>query len=228
MKINIDPIHPCKYIQNYNHGFNLALLDKDNRVYFSPFQCKDYLQDIFWCHRTGRDAEIYGIVCKKGMIDDSLDTFKLGILGGKFNMRNRIPSLTKFINTFEDAQGFKHTKIDETEEDSNIVINFSREWTENGLLLSTFATAVRLAGAYEDGDIITYLKKLSDDYKSKKEISPVYVIVDASRLPVTINKFAAVLKGIKIDYPWDKITSVIYAHNMGIVEYNGFPTVEVK
>lgn len=236
MKIDFQPLYKCIYFQNPNAGFNMALLNKDNKAYFTPFMCKDYFQDIFWAERTGNVAEVYGIKCRKGMIDDSVERFKLGIYWSDNNLKDLVGNMQSFVNEFDKAQGFDLTTIESTEVESEALVTFSREWTSNAPLLSTFMSIVRLGGGYNNEGAIKYIKDrleiakpYSEDMGNITKINPAFTRPDTLRLKVTANKLAAILSGIKIDAKWSNLTNVAAVHNYsGIYNWGKFPVVKIE
>ena len=223
LKIDMTPIRSFSYNQISNHYFQFLLLNEKYKAMHTPFQCKDYLQDMFWVEHTGNNQEVYGMEWEQGMLDPSEPFFNLAILGGKFTMKDRIPHLLKFLNTFEDSQGFVRSEIFETEDEHNIVIRFSKEWTQNGPLLSSFTTLIRLSGAYMSEDVVEYIKKVLEN---KLENPPAYMSPEISRMSSMYNKLLALLKGYKVNHAWENIESIMMAHHTGIVGFKEFPTAE--
>lgn len=229
MEIDLTPIRNFRYIQISNHSFQFLLLDENNKALHSPFECKDYLQDIFYCEYTGNSHEIWGLLWKKGMLNTDVETFKMALLGGRETLKGRIPHLKSFLNQLEDAQGIPHTEVYETPNEKHIVVEFSKKWTESGPLLSAYTTAIRLAGTYEGGDIIEYLQNLWKLFKTGKEdVFPRYMRVDVERLNLSIGKLAALLQGKQVECCWEDFTDIEVVHDTGIIGYSDFPMVPVN
>lgn len=233
LKIDLAPIKTFRYSQISNHNFNFLLLTDDLKALHTPFQCKDYLQDIFYCEYTGKKAQIYGLEWVPGMVDMSKPFFKLALMGGKENLKDLMPTMQAFLNIFEDAQGIPRCSFEETEDPTTVVVTFSKDWTANGPLLSTFTTLIRLSGGYKEGDAMDYLKKLQEvreNYNSGKVTQgfPNFMIKDALRIDDFIWKLAAILQGIKVEHSWDAFSNIMYVHNWGLAGYKDYPQVMPK
>ncbi len=229
LKIDLTPIKEFRYCQISNHNFNFLLLNEKNKALHSPFVCKDYIQDIFYTEYTGKSEEIYGIMWQKGMLNTDVSTFKLAILGTTEEMQERAEDLQAFLNLFEVAQNIPPCKIVKTNDSKNIVIEFSKEWTVNGPLLSAFTTLIRLGGVYKKGeDAVKYLKSLLQ-YANKMEKVPLpnYMLVDVNRLNMCIKRLAALLQGKRVEHKWEDFQSINQVHHTGLIGYKNFPEVEI-
>lgn len=222
--IDFEPLEEFSYNQISNYKFEFMLLTPDFKVVHSPFECKDYLQDIFWCEHNNKRSSIYGLSWKPGMFDVHAPFFYLALSGGSEILNVRIPPLTKFLNTFEEALGIEPTVIHETENPKIIVLKFSKDWTINGPMLSAYTTLIRAAGSYQDGDVLEYLQNLVD----KKISCPHYVNVERLRLEGgNLKKVAALLQGKRPVHKWEDTTSIGGAHSNGITEFSDFPRVSL-
>lgn len=220
ISVNLNPINEFRYNQIHNHAFQYLLLDKDYSALHSPFECKDYLQDMFYAEYTGKGGEIYGMNWKQGMLDMNVEFFHLAIMWLQHDLKSRVPYIQEFLNHFEDALGISHSTVYETDNDGIIVIDFSKEWTENGPLFSAFTTCIRISGTYMGGDPIEYLKTL------KAGNSAIYSKVDVGRM--NIKRFNALIHGMRPVYDWNNFKSMMYVHNTGMVEFSDFPELEVS
>lgn len=235
IKVNKTPKFGFSYNQVSNHNFNLALLTEDNQVLHTPVMCKDYFQDIFWCEHSGKDDGIYGLKWKSGSFDVTQERFKILLMGGGVKISETQESLQSFINEFDKAQGFSLSVIHQTGDDEELVVEFSKDWTSSGPLLSALTTIIRLGGAYESGDVKEFLSNmhgLISDHMEEIErgntpdmkVEPEYAIVEVARLLRNYEKLLGLLAGKKIDFGWGNIGSIRSAHYMGIYEYKDFPT----
>lgn len=227
--VDLTPISEFRYCQISNHLFQFLLLDKNNRALHSPFECKDYLQDIFYCEYTGKNAGIYGISWKPGMLDINVETFRLALHGGKVTLDGRVEMLQKFLNEFENSLGIQPSTVSATDDSKIIVVDFSKEWTSNGPLLSAFTTLIRLSGTYNGENPIEYLSSLLQ-YKvpaNRPQGFPDYMLVDIKRLDNTLPKFAALLEGRRPEHQWDNFKSIMFVHDTGIVGFKDFPKANV-
>jgi hypothetical protein len=221
MKINLNPVHGFSYNQLDNHNFTFALINRVGRILHSPFMCKDYLQDIFWCEYLKKDLNLYGLKWSSGMLNLDQKRFGLAIISGKENMRRRAKILKGLLNMFEDAQGIDYSIVSETDDDNIIVVNFSREWTRCGPLLSAFITLIRISGPYDGGDFIDFLEGMDELRRSKSSysIDPDYSKVDINRLGYFKDKLVALLNGEKIEHEWSMLKTREQAHNTGIMTF---------
>lgn len=234
VKVDLSPMKKFNYIQVANYKFEFFLLNEKFQALHTPFDCKDYLNDMFFAEYTGNPITIWGLVWKQGMIDISQEVFHLALSGGKEVLKDRIAGMQEFMNHFDKAQGFRPTEIHETEDEKVIVVDFSKEWTQNGPLLSAYMTLLRISGTFQAGeDPLEYMKRLMKEGIDKKETGgysyPKYMVKDVNNLPKYIHKAAAVLAGVKVEHSWDKFVGKDShsVHNTGIIGYSDFPTVEI-
>jgi hypothetical protein len=216
------------YNQISNHNFQLCLLTTDNQLLHTVFMCKDYFQDMFWCEHNNVEGEVYGLTWKPGMLDKDAKTFRIALFGGGIELEYKAELIQKFINFFDDAQGFMPTTISLTDNTQVIIVEFDGQWTKSGPLLSSLTTLMRISGAYQGEEPIAYLKSLLDIVKKGNNVSPLYSNTDAYRLPTILPKLNALLKGMKVTLPWSAIQSAGYAHGTGIVGWKDYPTVPVE
>jgi hypothetical protein len=147
--VDYSPINEFHYCQMPNFEYCFLLIDGKNRALHSPFECKDYLQDMFYCEYTGKSAGIWGIHWKAGMIDMDVEKFRVVLMGGAEILEPKIDHLKKFLNIFDSALGFELSEVYSTNSEKRIVVEFSKKWTQNGPLLSAYMTLLRLYGAYD-------------------------------------------------------------------------------
>lgn len=229
LTVDLSPINEFRYSQVDNYNFQYILLDENLRAVHSPFMCKDYLQDIFYCEYTGNSAGIWGINWKPGMLNINVDYFHMVLHGGSIEMRSKIPTLLSFVNQFELAQGIPLTEIEETEDDKMIVIKFSKQWTQNGPLLSAYTTLLRIGGTYSlEETPIEYLQRLLKEYKQTPVPFHQYMLHDVQRLPSFLEKLNALLYGQKVEHDWKSFSSIGLVHNTGIMGYKNFPKLAVE
>lgn len=225
--VDLTPLQEFRYCQISNHLFEFMLLTEDYRVVHSPFECKDYLQDIFYCEHNNKKSSIWGLSWKKGMYDVDAKRFNMALSGGSLELKDHAEPLQNFLNAFEDALDIEHTVISLTDNPKIIVLNFSRDWTINGPMLSAYTTLIRIAGAYKDGDVMQYLLQIRD-----KDIEyPDYVEVEASRMRSnTLPKLAGLLEGKRPEHQWSDLNSIGESHDTGIMAFDDFPrgTVPAK
>lgn len=234
LHVDLSPVRKFRYVEISNHYFQFILLGENNQALHTPFQCKDYLQDIFFAEATGIVTDAYGIRWKKGMLNTDTGTFRMALHGGSILLESIAPAFQMFLNIFEEALGFSPTVVTTTDKPEIIVVDFSKEWTENGPLLSAYTTLIRLAGMYNGGDALEYLRAIHE-YKNPDNRPagfPMYMSKEIARLDKTLNRLAALLQGKKPDDAWSNhadTTNIIRdVHDMGICNFPGFPTVDLS
>lgn len=227
MEVDLSPNNKFNYEQIPNYKFCLVLLDKNNKALHTPYECKDYLQDMFWSENTGKDVNVYGLEWKAGKFDPKSPRFRLALLGGQVNLKPIVKSLQEFLNYFDRAQEIELTKVFETKDEKVIVVDFDNKWAFCGPMLSAFTTLIRVSGAYKNGDPIDYLKSIVGKSRDSK-MKPDYIKIEVYRLENTLPKIAALLAGKRINYSWDATSDGMNAHNTGIHGYTEFPIVDVK
>jgi len=220
-----------KYQQIPNHGFLFALLDETGRALHTPFECKDYLQDIFYSENNRRRATIWGMSWEPGTISPELEWYYLLLRDRDINLLKKAPSMLKFLHYFEDAQGFQKSSILVYDDDPHtVVLKFSGEWTKNSGILSTFSTCIRLSGPYKvsSGDPMEFLRATYRDYRKSGKISPEYSEVDYERLPRFFSRLLAFSRGYKVPGTWEDTPNVQSAHDHGIIYYPDYPVADFK
>lgn len=222
LHVDLTPIRKFRYNQIANHKFQYLLLDPQNRALHTPFECKDYLQDMFYCEYTGESGEIYGMDWNPGTINLLSDTYSLALLWPKKDLSQDVTNLQTFLNHFEDALDIPRSEVLNTDSEDTIVVKFSRKWTENGPLLSSLTTIIRIAGEYKGEDPLEYLKSLPSRTKDVR----VYMVVDINRM--NLKRFAALLQGKKPEHNWSDFHDMMSVHNTGMVRFQNFPEVNVK
>lgn len=231
LEIDYAPISEFRYNQISNYEYQFLLIDKNNKALHTPFECKDYLQDIFYCEYVKKNSNIYGISWKPGMLDIDVEYFRVVLMGGREELEGKIPALQKFINVFDSAQGIPLSKVYPTTNPKNIVVEFHKLWTENGPKLSAYMTLLRLWGAYtEEEDVLEYLKKIIKELRYDKFSGPLFMRKDIYNLSIEnrLGRLAALLAGVKVQHNWSDFSSIEEVHDTGLMEYEEFPTVEVS
>ena len=224
IKVDIVPVNTFSYSQISNHKFEFALVNKENKLVHTPFQCKDYFQDIFWTEFTQKSGSAHGLLWKPNLIDVTEKTFRFAINGGALVMEDKIDVIEAFLNKFDSALGFELSKVYPTTSKYMIIIEFSSEWVQMPPLLSAFTTLIRLSSMYKIGeDVKEYLAFL---ISHQSDVFP-HMNVEIGRLTNTRAKLLALLQNKKPTYTWDKIQQMMSAHNLGIMNDNSFPTVPV-
>lgn len=218
LELNEEPVYPLKYNQISNYGFQFVLLDK-NQYLHTPVMCKDYFQDILWSEYLKKNtSNVYGLSWEPGRVDFKRGRLRMAIDGGAVSMAKRVPYLEKFLNAFEDSLGFKRSVVIPTTNTKVLVVDFSKEWTTCGPLISAFTTLIRISGLYTGGDAFEYLS-------SPMENPPAYMKVEIARLKSTLPKLKSLLAGNTFNFPWEKLSMAMYAHGMGIMNLTDYVKV---
>jgi hypothetical protein len=233
MHVDLTPIKTFRYNEISNYKFQFFLLGENYQALHTPFDCKDYFHEIFFTEYTGRSIEVYGMEWQPGTLNMENDTFLMALSGGSVQLEGYAKSFQKFLNSFDNALRFKPTKVHLTDNPLIIVLEFSKEWTVGGPLLSAYTTAIRLAALYEKGDALEYLKKIHEYKDDEKRPAgfPKFMGKEIARLDITLRRLAAILQGQKPECFWkeykDTSNTTRYVHDLGIVNYQKFPSVDV-
>jgi len=227
--VDIEPLKTFSYNQIPNHSFNFAMLDHNFKILHTPSTCKDYLQDMFWCEYTKHDADIYGMHWKPGIIDLTQKRFRLALFGGDVVLSEIKGYLQEFLNYFDDAQKIDRSVVMETTDPKILVVEFDREWTLSGPMLSAFTTLIRVSGPYKGGDPIAYLKEMHSVSARGQHstVVPRYSIIEVDRLKRSFKRLLALLAGKVFSYDWSNIRNTAEAHETGILGYTEFPEVSI-
>ena len=225
LNVHLSPKNLFIYNQVSNFGFAFAMLDEELQVLHSPFQCKEYFQDIFWSEYTGNPANIYGITWNKGKLNTSRARFNVVIIGGtEFKLSERISSFKHLLNIFEKARKIPLSKVYKTTDENNIVINFSKKWTQKPMTLSCFSNLIRLSAGYNGQDIMEFFKLLNlcnDNHYSSEKYFLKFGQKDAVRVPV--ERLYAFYVGKDSNIEWEHFSSSLSVHSAGFVTSSGLP-----
>jgi len=228
--IDMSPLKSFTYNQISNHSFNFAMLGPDHKILHTPTPCKDYLQDMFWCEYTKHSAEVYGLSWTPGIIDLAQKRFQFAIFGGEVVLKEIKDYIQEFVNYFDDAQKIDRTIVLETTDPMVLVVDFDREWTLSGPMLSALTTMIRLSGPYKGGDPIKFIMEMHALTRlgaGTREVEPAYSRVEVNRLTRTAKRLLALLAGKVFSYDWSNTKNTMDAHCTGIHGYDKFPEVEL-
>jgi hypothetical protein len=139
--------------------------------------CKDYLNDVIYNERTGKPISACGLSLKdkSGIFDNKLKAFMVisilpqqgresyNVYGRTYEedrgvLSSNYENVEKFINTIEQAIGFRiKTKVSRIS-DNKYLVMFSKKWCSTSYLISLYSLLLR-NGIYYDGkeDIVDYL-----------------------------------------------------------------------
>lgn len=227
VKVDLNPIKKFAYNQIPNNNFCYLLLDQKLRAMHTPFTCKDYINDILYCENTGKEADVHGLHWKRGTFDLTPDFYYMAMLGGGFKMETIYKELEDLLNKFDEAQKFNFSEVYRTDNPEIVVIRFDKRWAECTPLISAYTSVIRLSGVYKIGvDVIEYLKELLKNKDNLQGKYPVWMRPDLQRLPKTIRRLAALLKGKKVKRDWE-FDNIYECHDTGILKYDKFPEVEI-
>jgi hypothetical protein len=227
MKVNLTAVHGMSYVQNHNNEFNFGLITpgSPHQLLVSWFQCKDYLQDIFWSEHRQKAEDCCGLKWAPGRLDPKAPRYLLLIHNGKdgtFAQTHR-ENLVAFLNAFEAAQEWPLTIGHLLDGDGRgIVLDFPREWTESSALISAFSSLIRISAQFKKGmDPGQYLGDLKPFNYSDRSVNPsgliAYMTPELCRLPHIVPRLRALLAGKKVNHPWSAVKSMSSAHGSGII-----------
>lgn len=209
----------------------MALLNKNFKVVHTPYECKDFLQDTFWCEYSEKKASIYGMNWIPGSIDKDASKFLMYYHGGPEILIDKEDNMQSFINQIEDIQHIPHSIVMPTTDDKVMVVEFDHEWSTLPSFLSAYMTLFRLGGGYTGGDIKAYIDVAME---LGSNITPKFSSKDAKNLAhdeceggkAYYKKALAILKGMRPKMTWADITSVHTSHHRGIMGDPDFPQVD--
>lgn len=234
LHVDLSPVKSFRYIEISNYLFQFLMLGENHQALHTPFQCKDYLHDIFFTESTGIPTDVYGISWRKGMLNTDVDFFNMALNGGSVELEGYIPAFQSFLTVFETALGIPATIVSPTDDSKTIVLTFHKDWTVGSPILSAYTTLIRLAALYEGGDVLEYLHKIHEYKNPEKKPAnlPKYMSKEIGRLDRTLNRLAALLQGKRPDDVWanhvgtDNVIRDV--HDLGIFNYVNFPQVSVE
>lgn len=132
-----------------------VLLDDEYNNLHDPVFCKDYFNEIFLTQITGKIYTQYGMTTSKfdyPIMDKEM--FKLGIILNKGNDPVKfINNVLKVLNEMETYRGFKHTTIEVTTNDLQLVLNSDSKWFSNSIYFSLYTLMIRVAYSYDKHDM---------------------------------------------------------------------------
>lgn len=226
--INTKPLYEFKYIESGNNDFRFSLITENNQILTTPFQCKDYLNDIFYSELNNIPVTVYGIKWTPGQIDVSVNEFRILIFTPRANLQLMAKNMISFINKFEDILKIPRSTYAHADVENGIVIIFSRMWIENTRMISTFATLIRLSGDYNPTESIDdYFDRILNTNSLYK--FPSFMTPELVRKKDLIKKFRYMLLGNKPeDNIEKKVTSPYTIHEMGLFNLKNFPPQEAE
>lgn len=205
-------------------GFTFTMLTDQNVGMHTPFQCKDYFQDMFWVEYNEKAAEVCGFPWVPGGIDKSRKTFTMA-LAYKESLALRRAGLEAFVNHFDDALGFQQTVIEETDHPNILRMVFDGRWTHSAPLVSSFTSIIRLGFTFKDGDDPKeYMENVQkqgmiwrNTYKPDQMAFYSEVnLADFGRMNETKPRFLKLLDGFNPKWDYKKIPTANAAHCFGV------------
>lgn len=243
--IDMTPVHKFTYCQIHNKAFNFFLVEEGKMVH-SWFECKDYLQDIFWSEYQEQYISVHGLQWGPGKLKNlnpKGGRFELGLHGGGVALKPLAGRLEEVLRQFDKAQGFKESEVEVTADPKVVVVHFSKEWTLNGPLLSAFTTIIRLFPHFNEGeDVVEGLHRLRGKYLTLDKEDGVYranvdgeefstpllafTRVEMARFSTTYRKLLGLMEGKKVEMTWKDSGEGYEVHNLGVVGCTTFPMGE--
>lgn len=240
MRVNLTPVHKQGYSQIRNYGFSFGLLLPPNKDAGEParllttwFECKDYLQDIFWSENTKQKGSCCGLNWEPGRINPRASRQFLILHSEKeANLYMRLEALQDFLRPFDKANGWTPTIIHKVENEAGkallnaLVVEADGEWFQSAPLISSLTSLIRLARDFPvNGDVDAYLKKVGNGGKAFPSPWPEnYSGKELGRAPSTVPKLRALLRGQRPIQSWEAIPSMSGAHGRGVLGCTTYPT----
>ena len=189
--------------RNYQMGF--AFCKKVSNKVLETIQpispCKDYLNDVVYSERTGKNVSAYGLnTSKLGLFDKKRKAYlAIKIMDyhhGGFNklqqhtenLKNNYANLNKFLNYFEEKLGMAKTQVAPADNDCFVLI-LPIGWTKYNYAISLYSLLARV-GQFYDGttDPLTFMDTYKDfpedTYLVKSVIPKVKKMIELGKLPV--------------------------------------------
>jgi len=135
------------HLNEINTGSMLnTVLDDNNNICTKPFQCKDYIQDVYWAEKLKKNIEQYGLKYDGTNLNNVFgkETIKLLITDKSIkDYNNIVDNIIKALNTVETALDIPHTTFkavvdDEEKNTGDVVLFFNEKWFSKPYMISLF------------------------------------------------------------------------------------------
>lgn len=223
MKIELDPTR-SNLREGRTSGIGFALLKKQGDDFFKGVQpispCKDYLNDVVWSERTGKNITVYGLsASKKDIFDDHAHIAVAVCKCGSYThaafeeeqrlLHENLGRVEKLINSIESMLKIaSFTKLEKVQ-DNLVYAKVPLQWTESTWAISLWAFMFRNFIYATEDDPIEALKKTKDASD----------IMAVERVIKGINKFIA--NGLP-KQDMSKMSAGYGVHGAGILSHLGY------
>lgn len=215
MKI-VDKQNRSKLNEGRNYQMGFAFLKRKSKNIFETVQpispCKDYLNDVVWAEKFGKDITAYGLSYSPqnlfketdfsymviGLLPTdrnvSLDkynpkscSYHPNMLKDLKNLSENYKKLEAFINFFNESLNLKPAEIEKVEENTYIV-SFDKAWVKWTYSISLFSLLLRV-GQFWDGkkDPLEFLEKFQefslDTYLVKSSLNKIKKLLKEKTFP---------------------------------------------
>lgn len=206
--------------RNFGCGFAFAKREQNNIILVQPISpCKDYLNDVLYSNRTGKNYHAYGLSTKdEGLFKDKkgylvFSICKQGRELYKYTNYDRdyemlatnYKNLEKFLNWFEKKLNLDDlTKIKQLEGNKFLAIT-PEFWTQYTYAISLYSFLIRAGMFYKEGEPLTFLKNFKEDSGTSYMVNNV------------MPKLEKLMSG---NIPKQDLSKLHDVHNMGIMTFN--------
>jgi len=192
--------------EDVNWGFEYMLTDAAGQGIHRAVQCKDFLGDVVWAEHMKKPVDIYGFKYTPGGLDITTPPFYVAITHPAA-LKDRASNLLAFLHAFEEALGFKRSKIEIINENTGLWITFSGGWLRTPVLFSAFTQFLRSGIDYAGGSIPKYLRDAPMQKKLPASFEP---------------RIEQLLNGNSPKQSWTAEASLVtFHHKTGLTGYQG-------
>lgn len=205
-------------------GFTFTMVDASYTGLHTPFQCKDYFQDMFWVEHNKQAATVCGFPWTPGQIDPAAPFFTMALRYPGIGSRRA--AMRTFIRDFDRPLAFTPTALRSTDNPSIVLLTFDGRWTQSAPLFSALTTIIRLAYIYPLSmtlpEFFAAVSQMSETFRETYKwsggalYSPV-ATADISRFRETRPRLERLLAGHIPTLSYHDIPSANHAHGTGIM-----------
>lgn len=192
-----------------------SILDDNNNIITKLFQCKDYMQDIYWAELNNKKISQYGLIYdgenQKNILGKKTIKLLITSKDPEHTTSKSIQKTINLLNIIEDILNIDKSTYEKVDDSEDVVVFFDESWFKTSYMISLFMLFIK-TGMYFDGenidDIIEYYKKNITKHNSNYQNQILF-----------LNKYN-ILKNFIInnefpDHAWDKYLNVSQVHDKG-------------
>lgn len=158
---------PMTYCQLTGVPMTIAILSPEFRQLHPPVMCKDYIQDAFWSENTGKNAGVYGFYWTPGKMSITEDRYNFGLEFSDSKVAEQMDMIIALLHATEERLGFNPSVLYKTDDKMKFIVNVSKEWVAQPILISLLTLLFRIGTAYTPGeDVLAFLKEVSAGKKT--------------------------------------------------------------